>query len=150
MITDNLEIRSARTDDFPAVCALLIDNSLPLDGIPGSLAGFIVAEQDNRIVGVGGVEVCGAYGLLRSVAVDVSSRNAGVGGKIVERLIDEAHKNDVHSLFLLTTTAENYFPSHGFVRTERDSVPDPVRATKEFTEACPSSATVMRRDLIRD
>lgn len=50
-------------------------------------------------------------------------------------------------MYLLTTTAERYFPSLGFRVTPRDAVPDEIRATGEFKGACPASATVMCRPL---
>ena len=49
------------------------------------------------------------------------------------------------ALYLLTTTAESYFPSFGFAPTSREAVPEDVRATAEFQGACPASAAVMVR-----
>jgi amino-acid N-acetyltransferase len=129
------------------VSALLIENALPLDGVSQSLSGFLVAEDGDRIVGVAGVEDCGEYGLLRSAAVAPDARNQGIGRKLVEQLIAHAKDDGRRGLYLLTTTAADYFPSFGFAETTRDSVPESVRATKEFTEACPASATVMRLEI---
>jgi amino-acid N-acetyltransferase len=53
------------------------------------------------------------------------------------------------ALYLLTTTAERYFPSFGFVKTTRESVPDEIKTSVEFREACPASATVMALELAR-
>jgi amino-acid N-acetyltransferase len=50
-------------------------------------------------------------------------------------------------LYLLTTTAEKYFPGFGFDQTPREAVPVEVQQTAEFKEICPSSATVMHRAL---
>jgi amino-acid N-acetyltransferase len=141
------DIRAARSSDFARVAELLVDNALPLDGVPPSLSGFLVAEDGDRIIGVAGVEDCGAYGLLRSAAVARDARNRGIGRKLVERLIANATEDRRRGLYLLTTTAARYFPLFGFVETNRDTVPEAVRATKEFAEACPDSATVMKLDL---
>jgi amino-acid N-acetyltransferase len=65
----------------------------------------------------------------------------------VMRLIGDAEARGIHALYLLTTTAERYFPSFGFRTIDRGEVPDDVRATEEFTSACPASATVMTRPL---
>lgn len=140
-------VRAARSADFARVSELLVDNALPLDGIPQSLSGFLVAEDGHRIVGVAGVEDCGEYGLLRSAAVSHDARNQGIGRKLVEQLIANAREEGRRGLYLLTTTAANYFPVFGFVETSRESVPASVRATKEFSEACPASATVMMLEL---
>jgi amino-acid N-acetyltransferase len=63
------------------------------------------------------------------------------------RVIAEAEARGIRALYLLTTTAEHYFPSFGFTRTTRDAVPEEVKTTAEFQGACPASAVVMSRDL---
>jgi N-acetylglutamate synthase-like GNAT family acetyltransferase len=69
---------------------------------------------------------------------------ASLGRLLVERVISEAKARGVEALYLLTPTAEHYFPSFGFSKVEREGVPDEVKATEEFSSACPSSAAVMR------
>jgi len=140
-------IRAARGEDFPQVRALLERNDLPIDGVPENLTGYAVATHDDRVVGVAGIEHCDNYSLLRSVAVDENARNHGIARTLVEQLIDEERAMRTKSIFLLTTTAASYFPMLGFAVVERESVPDAIRATQEFRETCPSSATVMRLDL---
>ena len=139
-------VRPATADDLDRVRELLAANALPLDGIPPSLSGFLVAEDGDRIIGVAGVEDCGEYGLLRSAAVAPEARNRGVGRRLVEQLIAGAREDSRRGLYLLTTTAAHYFPAFGFVETARETVPESVRVTKEFAEACPASATVMKLD----
>ena len=70
-------------------------------------------------------------------------RDRGLGRKLVERIIAEAESRNIEALYLLTTTAERYFPSFSFAKTTRDAVPATVRETVEFQSACPASATVM-------
>jgi amino-acid N-acetyltransferase len=65
----------------------------------------------------------------------------------VNQVIAEGEARRLRALYLLTTTADEYFPAFGFERTTRDGVPDGVRATAEFQTACPASATVMRKRL---
>ena len=144
--TSRATLRRASADDEAAVNALLTRASLPLDGVREALPCFVVAEDAGEIVGVAGIEACGAtgeHGLLRSVAVVPEWRNRGLGRVLVTRAIAEAEARGAKALYLLTTTAEAYFPSFGFSVTTRDAVPDDVRATKEFQGACPASATVM-------
>jgi len=140
-------LRPARADDLAAVSRLLTDAHLPLDGVAESLADFVVAESDAALVGVAGLERCGRYALLRSVAVADAWRSRGVGRALVERVIADAESSGIPALYLLTTTAERYFPSFGFGEIARDDVPDDVRATAEFRSACPASATVMTREI---
>jgi amino-acid N-acetyltransferase len=46
-------------------------------------------------------------------------------------------------VYLLTTTAEAFFPHFGFERIERAAVPPRIQNSREFHGACPASATVM-------
>lgn len=137
------EIRRATPDDLVAVERLLTANHLPLDGVREALQDFVVAHVGDALVGVAGLEVCCHNALLRSVAVAPEWRLHGVARALVTRVISDAEARGIRALYLLTTTAERYFPSFGFRTTTRDAVPDDIRATGEFQTACPASATVM-------
>ena len=139
-------LRPAVSGDLPAVERLLAASGLPLDGVRDALATFVVAEAGHDIVGVAGLEICCDNALLRSVAVADEWRARGLGRALVTRLISDAESRGIHALYLLTTTAERYFPSFGFRQIARDEVPDDVKATQEFRSACPASATVMCRE----
>jgi amino-acid N-acetyltransferase len=142
-------IRLATASDEADVEALLVASHLPLDGVHAALGCFVVAHDEGRLVGVAGIEECGVRGqhaLLRSVAVDPAWRSKGLGRSLVERAIALAESRGARALYLLTTTADRYFPSFGFETTSRDAVPEDVRATAEFQGACPASATVMVRE----
>lgn len=144
------EVRGATITDLRDVERLLVASDLPLDGVREALPDFVVAEAEGRVVGVAGLEVCCDDALLRSVAVDPEWRSRGVGRALVMRVIANAEARGLNALYLLTTTAEHYFPSFGFTRTTRDAVPPAVQATAEFTSACPASATIMCRRLGAD
>lgn len=142
-------LRPATPADHPAVARLLADAGLTLAGVPESLAGFLVAEHDGAIVGTAGVEPAAPYGLLRSVAVAPPWRGTGLGAALVRRLLADADARGVPALYLLTNTAELWFPRFGFAGVARDDVPDPVRQTEEFRGACPASAAAMVRESSR-
>ena len=146
-LTAPFTIRNATDTDLTAIEALLADNHLPTEGVRESLRDFLVAESGDELVGVVGMEYCGDFGLLRSTAVRPERRGQRIARRLVETIIADAESRGVHSLYLLTTTAERYFPSFGFRQTTRDTVPDPIRATGEFKDACPASATVMHLPL---
>lgn len=139
-------VRRAESSDLAAVERLLARSGLPLDGVREALGDFVVAEADGELVGVAGLEVCADNALLRSVAVAPELRSHGLGRTLVNRVIADAEARGLDALYLLTTTAERYFPSFGFRTITRDAVPDDIRATGEFREACPASATVMCRE----
>jgi N-acetylglutamate synthase-like GNAT family acetyltransferase len=138
-------LRAATMRDLAAVEALLTASGLPLDGVREALADFVVAEADGALVGVAGLELCGEHALLRSVAVVPEWRSKGLGRALVTRLIADAEARGIQALFLLTTTAEQYFPGFGFTPIAREEVPADVQTTGEFQSACPTTATVMRR-----
>ncbi|HTD60879.1 MAG TPA: arsenic resistance N-acetyltransferase ArsN2 [Gemmatimonadaceae bacterium] len=140
-------LRPATLADLRDVERLLMHAQLPVDGVAGSLPTFVVAEHDGRLVGAAGLELCGQDALLRSVVVAPEWRSRGLGRELVERVIAEGEARRLRALYLLTTTAEQYFPAFGFERTTRDGLPAGVRATAEFQTACPASATVMRKKL---
>jgi amino-acid N-acetyltransferase len=139
------ELRAATDADLPAIARLLAEANLPIDGVAVALPTFVVAEHGREVVGAAGLELCGNDALLRSVVVAPAWQSRGLGRALVSRAIAEAEARRLHALYLLTTTAEQYFPAFGFERTTRDAVPADVRATAEFQTACPASATVMRR-----
>lgn len=140
-------IRPAEPSDLAAIQRLLTVSGLPLDGVRDALDGFVVAQSSDGLVGVAGLEVCCDNALLRSVAVLPDWRSHGLGRALVTRVISDAEARGIRALYLLTTTAEHYFPSFGFAPTTRDDVPDVVRETVEFRSACPASAVVMVRPI---
>jgi amino-acid N-acetyltransferase len=142
-----MRLRAATHDDLAAVRQLLSASGLPLDGVEDNFGDFIVAEENDGIAGVIGLERYGSAALLRSAAVSPESRNTGVGRRLVREILDRASAAGVREIYLMTTTAEDYFPRFGFTRSTRTQVPEAVRASREFKGACPETAVVMKRVL---
>ena len=138
-------IRPAEPSDLAAIQRLLTVSGLPLDGVRDALHGFVVAQSSDGLVGVAGLEVCCDNALLRSVAVSPDWRSHGLGRALVTRVISDAEARGIRALYLLTTTAERYFPSFGFHQIPREDVPADVRKTGEFQSVCCASAAVMCR-----
>jgi amino-acid N-acetyltransferase len=140
-------IETARAADAEAVFDLLKRNHLPLDGLQGRLATTLVARQDGQVVGSAALEVYPDGALLRSVAVTPELQGQHLGRSLTVAALQLAHDLHLPAVYLLTTTAERYFPKFGFQRIERSDVPATVQSSVEFTSACPSSAIVMRKIL---
>jgi amino-acid N-acetyltransferase len=140
-----VSLRRAGQADHEPVATLLRDLELPTDGVAEWLDQFWVAEYQGRVIGVAGMERYGDSGLLRSVAVAPEWRGSGIGRTLVDRVLEEGRAAGVREVYLLTTTAEHYFPRLGFTCVDRETVPPAVQASAEFTGACPASAVVMRR-----
>jgi N-acetylglutamate synthase-like GNAT family acetyltransferase len=81
--------------------------------------------------------------------VDAARRSEGVGASLVALLADEARELGAERLWLLTTTASGFFERLGWVIVPRDAAPPAIRASDQFTSLCPSSATLMTRELAR-
>jgi amino-acid N-acetyltransferase len=142
-------IEPAREEDLDAVRRLLVDQHLPLDGLTDHLATMLVARHDGRIVGTVGLEVYSDGALLRSVAVATETQGRRLGHALTDAAIRLAREIKVPALYLLTTTAEHFFPKFGFERIDRHTIPESVQQSVEFRSACPSSAVVMRKSLER-
>ena len=138
-------IRPAESADVDAIERLLRSNSLPERGVRERLGTTLVARDDGGVVGTAAVEFFADGALLRSVAVAPGQRSTGVGSMLVRGALDLVSAHGVGPVFLLTTTADAYFPRFGFERVAREVVPPGVRSSEEFTTACPATAIVMRR-----
>jgi amino-acid N-acetyltransferase len=111
------------------------------------LPHFFYAEIDGEIKGVIGAVPCGAYALLRSLAVAAACRGRGLGSRLVT--VAESHALDLgaRGLYLLTLTAEGFFKRRGYQAIPREKAPEAVRATAEFTHICPASSALMFKPL---
>jgi len=103
-------------------------------------------EEDGRIVGCAAIERYGTAALLRSVAILKSHRGRRIGETLVATVIQNA-RDRVQAVFLLTTTAADWFPRFGFTAVSRNEVPDSLQGSAEFRGACPASAVVMKLPL---
>ena len=117
-----------------------------LDGVDDLADTMVIARNDAAvIVGAAALELYAEGALLRSVAVDPSVQGQRVGHQLTEAALDMAQQRGAQAVFLLTTTADKFFPRFGFERITREEVPLSVQDSIEFKSACPASAVVMRR-----
>ena len=149
-------LRPARPEDLDRIRRLLTDGKLPTGGVEEHLAeGYVVAEEnaapaaarENRegtaLIGVCGMEVHGAFGLLRSLAVAPAARGRSTGRALVENRLDWARSRGLREVYLLTTDADRYFERLGFIRRSRDGAPPEISGCLEFRSLCPATAVVM-------
>jgi len=140
-------IESATPRDLPDVRALLGRLHLPLAGVDEHLSTMLVAREGEQVVGTAALELYADGALLRSVAVDPRCQGRQLGHQLTEAALQLATSCGASSVFLLTTTAERFFPRFGFEPIAREQVPPSVQASVEFQSACPASAAVMRKRL---
>lgn len=142
-----VELGPARPEDLAEVLGLLGRAGLPPDGVAGHVTGFLVARAAGRLVGVVGLELYGASALLRSLAVAPEWQGRGLGTTLARRALEAARARGVERVFLLTTTAADFFRRLGFRPVGREEVDPAVRGSAEFAAACCQTAVVMRLDL---
>ena len=138
-------IESATTRDLPEIRALLERLHLPLAGVDEHLQTVLVAREGAQIVGTAALELYADGALLRSVAVEPRQQGRQLGHRLTDAALHLAASHGARAVFLLTTTAERFFPRFGFEPIAREDVPSSVRTSVEFQSACPASAIVMRK-----
>ena len=131
----------AKPKDLAAVASLLELCKLPANDLEAH--DFIIAVNENRVVGCVGIELEGP--LLRSLAVDPESRGKGIANGLCSRLLQHAERQGIQQIYLLTDSADRFFEKIGFQKVARDDAPEWIRKHKQFTTLCPSSAVVMFR-----
>lgn len=132
--------------NFSAAIALLKKNNLPTEDLTDTSRLFALVKE-NEVTGVIGIEIVGKHGLLRSLCVTEESRKNGSGQELVSFIENFARQQGVMDLYLLTTTAENFFGKRQYKKIDRESTPEQIRQSKEFSSICPSSAVVMVKHL---
>lgn len=139
-----IAIKPAGQADVAAIKHLLETNGLPTAGVDEHWKTFVVARAGNRVIGCGGAEAYPVAALIRSIAVAPEYRRSGIGRQIVRHLLDRLTSRGLREFYLLTTSAEEYFKKRGFKVIDRDEVHPQVLASREFQDACPSTAVCMR------
>ena len=145
--TNEIAIRQATLADARGIAALVNlgereGQLLPrsLESIRADIANWIVAEDNSapstlrqnsghaslRIVGVGSlVEMNHSLVEVRSLAVAPEYRKFGIGGRIVNALVDEARARGRTTVFALTR-AVLFFEKLGFRITDKENFPEKV------------------------
>ena len=131
--------------------ALLSEAKLPIADLASSRSLSLLGIRDGgRLVGLVGVEVHGNVGMLRSLAVEPEHRNSGLGVSLVSDAETWAAEREVETLYLLTTTAAQFFARLGYEAVPRFEAPAAIAATAQFSGLCPASSTFMRKVLAAD
>lgn len=147
--SSNITYREAEAADFESISSILNLSGLPNKDIHPLRQHFIIAEIMGKIVGCAAIEVHGNYGLFRSLAVIDAFRNLKVGSGLLNRIIQLSKNMELNELFLLTTTAPDYFRRAGWEQISRNEVPTQIAESTEFTSICPSTAICMNKQLFQ-
>lgn len=131
-----------------AAVALLASAKLPTEDLTQEhCEHFFFTGSGAAPDGLVGVELFGDVALLRSLAVSDRQRGKGAGSRLLEHAEQYARDSGVLRLYLLTTTAEDFFERRGYARAGRDTAPPAICATREFSGICPASSAFMVKAL---
>ena len=135
--------------DEARIYQLLQEVGLPTSDLTsGHFEHFLAMKDGAALLGVVGVERLSAHrGLLRSLAVKPEYRGKRIGAELLEAAENHACSMGMREIYALTTTIEPWLTRLGFERSDRETLPEDVRATSEFRSLCPSSAATMRKTL---
>jgi len=141
-----MNIVPASQNSFSAAIDLLKKNNLPTEDINPGTQLFVVEENDT-VVGTVAVQYDFNVALLRSLCVSDDKRNSGIGEMLVEFIEHYVQKQGVQSVYLLTTTAENFFLKKGYKKIDRKEVPEFIKNTKEYSVLCSASSSLMKKEI---
>lgn len=144
----NIEFKKTSPEKISELLMLLQKANLPVNDI-GEKVELFSLEDNEEIIGTAGLEIDGQIGLLRSVSVLESQKGKGYGHLIVQNLETYAQTQNIKELYLLTTTAKDFFEKKcNYDVVERVNVPTEIQNSQQFASVCPASAVVMKKSLV--
>lgn len=145
--SSGISVRELEPPDVLTLRAMLAAADLPTAEIDRAGARYIKLCRGGETIAFAGLEAHGRDALLRSVVVHPVERGRGAGRHVVEAALAGAAKAGIATVYLLTTTAPEFFARLGFAVVPRDQVPPAIARTSEFATLCPASAVCMRKDI---
>ncbi|MDD5005677.1 MAG: N-acetyltransferase [Candidatus Omnitrophica bacterium] len=129
-------IRKARISDakqiqslinFYAAKDLMISRSL--NEIYENMRDFWVCEENRKIIGCCGLHIVGWENLaeIKSLAVEKTKHNKGIGRKLVEICLQEAKELKLKKVFALTYSP-GFFRKSGFKKISKSKLPHKIWA----------------------
>lgn len=138
-----MEVKRASKQHLKTIRQLLYENELPSEGVEETIDNFLIIRDGSKIIGCAGLEVYGEAALLRSVAIRKGRQGQGLGKAITKEILTLAKRRKIEKLFLLTTSAVDFFKKLGFEIIERRKVHPKIQKSEEFSRLCPHSAVTM-------
>ena len=126
------------SEDFARFVAALEAASLPTDDLVSEPFRYFTVDDQAW----GGVST-GPDAMLRSLVVLPDARGQGLGVLVAKRLVEHAREVCAERLWLLTTNASPFFEKLGWRAADRAVAPAAIAHSKQFSELCPASATLM-------
>ncbi len=145
--TQTLQLKIAvLPEDRKKAFELLENNKLPTSDLDEDKLLYLLWDE-GKVIGTGGLEIFNDCGLLRSISITPAVQGKGHGKFITARMEKFASDSGLLCMYLLTTTAKDFFEKAGYSEVNREDVPDSIRQSSEFSAVCPSTAVVMKKTL---
>ncbi|MFQ5976880.1 MAG: GNAT family N-acetyltransferase [Candidatus Heimdallarchaeota archaeon] len=154
MPSNGIEIKKADETDPQGIKELLETVNDSIEDGRGSLdvslavpaeTIFLIAIENDEIIGTVGLEVYESVALLRSLAVNPKYHGKGLGRALTRKILYHAKAIQNEEIYLLTETAKDYFTRFGFKIITKDLVNPLVKESSQFNGVCPDTATIMRK-----
>ena len=124
--------------------AALVKAGLPADEVGDPALLFWRFETFEDVpVGFGGLELHGNAALLHSVVILPPLRQVGLGAAIVFALEAEARACQCGAIYLLTTSAPDFFARLGYGPCAPADVPQTIRNSRQFA-ALPGATAMVK------
>ena len=128
------------------VITLLQQHKLPVSDIDDDKILYLLLDG-GEIAGTAGLDIFEDCALLRSVSVVKERQGRGYGKFMNDAVEQYAKEAGIGCLYLLTTTAKDFFDKQGYCVIKREDAPESVKQTAEFSSLCPATAVVMKKKI---
>lgn len=139
-----MDIKILENNDLTAIFRLLNHYNLITQDIDFNNQYFLGLKQQQNCIAIGALEFYRPYALIRSVAVSEKEKHKGYAKQICKALFQHALSENIIELYLLTETAEEFFSRQGFEIIDRNTAPQIIKSTSQFSTLCPDDARVMK------
>lgn len=123
---------------------LLQQQDLPVEDIDDDKILYLFLDGE-KAIGTAGLEIFEDCALLRSISIIKEEQGKGLGKMINRQVEHYAKEAGINCLYLLTSTAKDFFERQGYCVIKREDTPEAVKQTAEFTSLCPSTAVIMKK-----
>ena len=142
-----MNIKELNSEEFETVYTLLQESELDSSDLKQRNIRLFRFEENDQIIGVGGLEIVDDLALLRSVAISKKQQNKGLGKQLVTQIEKSAKESGLSALYLLTNTATEFFKAIGYLQIHRDDFAEPLKQTAQFSGLCPVTAITMKKQI---
>jgi N-acetylglutamate synthase-like GNAT family acetyltransferase len=132
-------IRPCDEKDFPAIFEIVNDAArayrgvipedrwhepyMPMEELKGQVADgvkFLGWEEDGQLEAVMGIQDVQDVALIRHAYIRSASRRKGLGGLLIQRLLEDRSRPVLVGTWAAATWAVKFYEKHGFIPTDKD------------------------------